>query len=182
MWTRSPLAPQRSLLCSCLGAGSSAWVAFVADDDSSEEQRAAWRCPLDGFINFFESPDGMFIGATSSRVHPPFALFLYCKFVQRSRGLGPPQRGVHVFILTALAHLACAGLGGYRYEAYLVALGIVVVAAQLMDFMRDLVARPLTKQAATAVRIAVAMLGGLLFLPLLIKGGAALYTARIRHQ
>jgi hypothetical protein len=80
-----------------------------------------------------------------------------------------------VFILTALAHLACAGLGwGFRYEAYLVALGIVIVAAQMMDFMRGLAARPLTKQAAAAVRVAAAMLGGLLLLPALTRGGNAL--------
>jgi hypothetical protein len=80
-----------------------------------------------------------------------------------------------VFILTALAHLTCAGLdAGYRYEAYLLALGIVVVAAQTMDFMPDLLARPLTRQAVTAVRVAVAMLGGLLFLPLVTHGAIAL--------
>ena len=91
-----------------------------------------------------------------------------------------------IFTLIALAHITCAGVGwGYRYEAYLVALGLVVVSIQLLRCAHHPLELPLGRQATLAQNVAVVLLrallapllalGGLLSLILVSRGAAAFY-------
>lgn len=80
-----------------------------------------------------------------------------------------------IFFVTALAHLAFAGIGSfYRYEAYLLALGAVVIASQLSDRIR----RPQESRHAKAlprpIHAAILVLAVLLMAPLVVRGGLAL--------
>jgi hypothetical protein len=105
------------------------------------------------------------------------SLFFYVARLYKDRGPWDRLNAASaVFVLTAIGHLTCAGVGRFsRYEAYLVAAGIVVIAAQLKGSVPDLFAVPLGRQATLARIVFLVLLGGLLLLPVASRGASALY-------
>jgi len=80
-----------------------------------------------------------------------------------------------IFVVVALFHLAFAAIGSFfRYEAYLVALGVLIAAAQLSDWAPK--QRPLVSFDRTrlAKYFSVAILAVTLFFPLAFRGVLAM--------
>jgi hypothetical protein len=113
------------------------------------------------------------------------SLFYYVATLYKGRAIWDRLNVASViFILTTLAHITCAWVGwGYRYEAYLVALGLVVVSVQLLRFAPHPLEPPLSVQATLAQNVTVLLprallttllaLGGLF---LVSRGAGALYV------
>jgi len=80
-----------------------------------------------------------------------------------------------IFVVIALVHLTFAAVGAFfRYEAYLVALGLVIVAAQLSEWAPT--ERPFVSfdRARLVKYFSAAILAFVLFIPLAFRGGLAL--------
>jgi len=105
------------------------------------------------------------------------SLFLYVVCLYRSRGPWHRLNAASLlFVLTALAHLACAGIGwGYRYEAYLVAVGVIVVAIQLADVVPSVFGVRQDRRQLLARILALGITGAVALLPLVYRGVKSLY-------
>jgi hypothetical protein len=81
-----------------------------------------------------------------------------------------------MFAGAALLHLAFSETGWfYRYEAYLVALGLVVVACQVTDWMPREIAFVASVGRVFPRKVATAALVALLLYPLAVRGAGALW-------
>lgn len=78
-----------------------------------------------------------FTGLRVGRLMAVSLLLMLYRFTKGKRGEDPAQWLMAIFVVTGFLHLVLAGAGWlYRYEAYLVAIGIVAVAAPLFEFTR----------------------------------------------
>ena len=83
--------------------------------------------------------DFTFSGLRVARLMAVSLLLMLYRFTKGKGGDDPLQWLMGIFVATGFLHLVLAGAGWlYRYEAYLVALGLVAVAAPLYEFVQRL--------------------------------------------
>jgi hypothetical protein len=100
------------------------------------------------------------------------ALFVFDK---RRSAWDARQVMTGMFVLIALAHLQfCMVALFFRHEAYLVALGIVVITAQLADQIPDKLFRMPADRNLVPKYVGSLLLATILLYPLAVRGGAAL--------
>jgi hypothetical protein len=105
------------------------------------------------------------------------ALALFALTFDHERGLWESRKIVAViFIATGLLHVGFASVGWFfRYEAYLVALGILVVAVQIIERFPKGSPRSTFDKRLLPKYAAIAVLGALVLFPLAERGSAALW-------
>jgi len=80
-----------------------------------------------------------FSGLRVGRLMAVSLLLMLSRFTKGKRGEDPLQWLMGIFVATGFLHLVLAGTGWlYRYEAYLVAMGLVAVAAPLFELVQRL--------------------------------------------
>jgi hypothetical protein len=80
-----------------------------------------------------------FSGMRVARLMAVSLLLMLYRFTKGKGGDDPLQWLMGIFVATGFLHLVLAGAGWlYRYEAYLVAMGVVAVAAPLYEFVQRL--------------------------------------------
>lgn len=78
-----------------------------------------------------------FSGLRVGRLMAVSLLLMLYRFTKGKGGDDPLQWLMGIFVATSILHLVLAGAGWfYRYEAYLVAIGLVAVAAPLYEFVQ----------------------------------------------
>jgi len=83
--------------------------------------------------------DFTFSGLRVARLMAVSLLFMLYRFTKGKGRNDPLQWLMGIFVATGFLHLVLAGAGWlYRYEAYLVTMGLVAVAAPLYEFVRRL--------------------------------------------
>jgi len=104
------------------------------------------------------------------------ALFLRLQAAgEEGRAAAAREAMTATFVVTALLHLEFADVGWfYRYEAYLVAWGLVVVAAELSGLTFERRSSVTAAPSLFPKRAAAAVLAGVLLFPLLVRGTVAL--------
>jgi hypothetical protein len=104
------------------------------------------------------------------------ALFLAIAASDRQKALWDSRRVMTaIFVLIALAHIQfCMVALFFRHEAYLVALGIVVIVAQLADQLPEKLFGTPGDRALVPKRVAALVLAAFLIYPCLVRAGAAL--------
>ncbi len=104
------------------------------------------------------------------------ALFLRLQAAgEEGRAAAAREAMTATFVVTALLHLEFADVGWfYRYEAYLVAWGLVVVAAELSDLTFEKRSSVTSAPSLFPKRAVAAVLAAALLFPLLVRGTVAL--------
>src|SRR5271157_1616546 len=104
------------------------------------------------------------------------ALFLAISASNRQKALWDSRRVMTaIFVLIALAHIQfCMVALFFRHEAYLVALGIVVIVAQLVDQLPQKLFGTPADRALVPRHVGALFLAAFLIYPCLVRAGAAL--------